>query len=67
MNQTKKNSVDVSKINQLIKDELFKSKYVKTTLYVVGGVIGIAVLGQLFKIFNFTIHHYKNLNSTLKR
>jgi hypothetical protein len=51
----------------MLKEQLFKDKYVKTALYVVGGVIGIAVLGHLFKVLNFTIHHYKNLNSTLKR
>lgn len=67
MNQTKKSSVNVGNINQMIKDEIYNSKYVKTALYVVGGVIGIAVLGNLFKLLSFTILHYKNLSSTLKR
>jgi hypothetical protein len=54
-------------INQMVKDELLKDKYVKTAFYVVGGVIAIALCGNLFRVLNFTIHHYKNLNSTLKR
>ena len=66
-NQEKKSSVNVGNINQMVKDELFKSKYVKTALYLVGSVIAIAICGHLFKVLNFTIHHYKNLNSTLKR
>lgn len=67
--QTKdtKSKISIGNVNQMLKEQLFKDKYVKTALYVVGGVIGIAVLGHLFKVLNFTIHHYKNLNSTLKR
>ncbi len=62
-----KTKVSIGNMNQMLKEQLFKDKYVKTALYVVGGVIGIAVLGHLFKILNFTINHYKNLNTTLKR
>lgn len=67
MNQTKKSSVNVVNINQMIKDELYKSKYLKTALYIVGGVLGLFALGFVFKVVNFTAHNFKNLNATLKR
>ena len=54
-------------INQIVKDELFKDKYVKTALYVVGGVIGLFALGFIFKTVNYTVKNLKNLNATLKR
>jgi hypothetical protein len=54
-------------INQIVKDELFKDKYVKTALYVVGGVIGLFALGFIFKTVNYTVNNLKNLNATLKR
>ena len=67
MNQTKKSSVNVGNINNKIIDELHKSKYVKTALFVVGCVLSFYALGYVFKIANFTIGNFKNLNATLKR
>lgn len=62
-----KDKISIGSVNQILKEQLFKDKYVKTALYFVGGVITIAVCGHLFKVLNFTISHYKNLSSTLKR
>lgn len=67
MNQTKKSSVNVGNINQMIKDEIYNSKYLKTAIYVVGGVLTIYALGYVFSVVNFTIGNFKNLNATLKR
>lgn len=66
-NQERKNRVNVSNINQMIKNELYKSKYVKTALYVVGGVLGLFALGFVFKAVNYTVHNFKNMNASLKR
>jgi hypothetical protein len=54
-------------VNQLVKEELLKDKYVKTALYVFGGVLGLFALGFVFKAVNYTAHNFKNLNATLKR
>jgi len=54
-------------INQMVKDELLKDKYVKTALYVVGGVLGLFAVGFVLKAVNYTAHNFKNLSSTLKR
>lgn len=52
-------------IKQIVKQELLKDKYVKTALYVVGGVLGLFALGFVFKVANYTAHNFKNLNATL--
>jgi hypothetical protein len=54
-------------INQMVKDELLKDKYVKTALYVVGGVLGLFAVGFVFKVVNYTAENFKNLSATLKR
>ena len=54
-------------IKQIVKEELLKDKYIKTALYVVGGVLGLFALGFIFKTVNYTVHNLKNLNATLKR
>ncbi|MFC6877055.1 hypothetical protein [Flavobacterium myungsuense] len=66
-NQEKKGSVNVPNIKQMVKDELYKSKYVKTAIYVFGGVLGLFALGFVFKAVNYTAYNFKNLNATLKR
>jgi hypothetical protein len=58
---------NIVSIKQIVKDELFKDKYVKTALYAVGGVLGLFALGFIFKTVNYTVHNFKNLNATLKR
>lgn len=63
----KEKKINVGNINQMIKEELYKSKYIKTALYVVGGVFGFFALGFIFKVVNYTAHNFKNLNATLKR
>lgn len=67
MNQTKKSSVNVSNINQMMKDEIFKSKYVKIAIYIGAGVASLFALGFILKAVNYTAHNFKNLNATLKR
>ncbi len=54
-------------LKNIVKEELLKDKYVKTALYVVGGVLGLFALGFVFKAVNYTAHNFKNLNATLKR
>ncbi len=66
-NQDKTKRIKVGNFNQMIKDELYKSKYVKTALYVVGGVLGLFALGFVLKAVNYTVHNFKNLNASLKR
>jgi hypothetical protein len=51
----------------MIKDEIYNSKYLKTAIYVFGGVLGLFALGFVFKAVNYTAHNFKNLNATLKR
>jgi len=58
---------NIVSIKQIVKGELFKDKYVKTAIYVVGGVLGLFALGFVFKAINYTAHNFKNLNATLKR
>ena len=65
--EEKKKLVNVGNINQMIKDEIYKSKYVKTALYVFGGVLSLFALGFVFKAVNYTTHNFKNLKATLKR
>jgi hypothetical protein len=67
--QTKetKSKISIGNISQMLKEQLFKDKYVKTALYIVGGVLSFYALGYVFKIANFTIGNFKNLNATLKR
>jgi hypothetical protein len=58
---------NIVSIKQIVKEELLKDKYVKTAIYVVGGVLGLFALGFVFKAINYTAHNFKNLNATLKR
>jgi hypothetical protein len=58
---------NIVSIKQIVKEELLKDKYVKTALYVVGGVLGLFALGFIFKTVNYTVDNLKNLNATLKR
>jgi hypothetical protein len=62
-----KNRISVGNMNQILKEQLFKDKYIKTAIYVVGGVLGLFALGFIFKTVNYTVHNLKNLNATLKR
>ena len=62
-----KTKVSIGNMNQMLKEQLLKDKYVKTALYLVGGVLGLFALGFIFKTVNYTVHNLKNLNATLKR
>lgn len=62
-----KTKVNIGNMNQMLKEQLLKDKYVKTALYLVGGVLGLFALGFVFKAVNYTAHNFKNLNATLKR
>lgn len=67
MNKEIKNRISVGNMNQILKEQLFKDKYIKTALYAVGGVLSLFALGFVFKAVNYTAHNFKNLNATLKR
>ena len=67
MNQTKKSSVNVGNINQMIKEEFYKSKYVKIALYIGATVAGLFAIGFVLKSINYSLSNYKNLSDTLKR
>ena len=53
-------------INEMVKEELFKDKYVKTTIYFAAGVVGLFTLGFVLKALNYAVHNYKTLNRTIK-
>lgn len=65
--QEKTKRVKVGNFNQMIKEELYSSKYVKVALYLCGGVVGMFALGFVFKAVNYTANNFKNLSTTLKR
>lgn len=58
---------NVVSVHQMVREELFKDKYVKTTLCVFGGVLSLFAIGFVLKAINYTVHNFKNLNATLKR
>lgn len=66
-NPEKKSSFIESNINQILKQELVKEKFVKKALYLGAGVFGLFALGFLFKAINYTANNFKNLTETLKR
>ena len=66
-NPEKKSRVNVETINQMIKDELYNSKFLKSGLYLGVGVLGLFALGLVFKVVNYTADNFKKLNATLKR
>jgi hypothetical protein len=66
-NQEKKGSVNVGNITQMVKAEIFKSKYVKTALYIGASVGALFALGFVMKSVTYALHNFKNLNATLKR
>jgi hypothetical protein len=67
MNQTKKNSVNVGNINQMIKDEIFKSSYLKILIYIGVGTGSLFAIAIILKSVNYAAHNFKNLSATLKR
>jgi hypothetical protein len=58
---------NVGSINQMLRQELLKDKYVKTALYLSAGVLGLFALGLVFKVVNYTADNFKKLNATLNR
>lgn len=66
MTQMKKNNV-LPNVNEMIKEELLKSKFIKSTLYFGAGVVGLFALGFVFKALNYSADNFKNLKATLKR
>ncbi len=71
-NETKVEPVKAEKINLVLdinkhlQNEIKNSKYIKWTIGIVTTVGALYALGYVFKVFNFTVHNYKNLKSTLK-
>ena len=72
-NQTNPEPVKIKKIdfvfdvNKHLQDEIKNSKYIQWTLGIVATVGALYALGYVFKVLNFTVHNYKNLNATLRR
>ena len=67
MKNPEKSRVNVSTINQLVKEELYNSRFIKAALYLGAGVLGLFALGLVFKVVNYTADNFKKLNATLKR
>ena len=65
-NQEIKNKVKIVSISQMFKDEIYKSNFLKTTLYIGGGVVGLFALGVVFKAFHYTAYNFKLLSRTFK-
>ena len=65
-NQEIKNKVNIGNISQMFKDEIYKSNYLKTTLYIGAGVIGLFALGIVFKAMHYTAYNFKLLSKTFK-
>ena len=57
---------NIGSVNQIVKEELLKDKYVTTTIYIAAGVVGLFALGFVLKALNYALHNYKALNRTLK-
>lgn len=67
MNQTATSKSKLPKMDSLISEELYNSKFIKSGLIVGAGVLGLFALGFLFKAINYTTDNFKNLSATLKR
>lgn len=65
-NQEIKNKVKIVSISQMFKDEIYKSNFLKTTLYIGGGVVGLFALGVVFKALHYTAYNFKLLSRTFK-
>ncbi len=61
-----KNRIKIDNLNQTLKNEIYNSNFLKTTLYIGAGVIGLFALGIVFKAMHYTAHNYKLLSRTLK-
>ena len=61
-----KNRMKIGNLNQMLKNEIYKSNFLKTTLYIGGGVIALFALGIVFKVMHYTAHNFKLLSRTLK-
>ena len=66
-NQERKNRVNIGNINQMLKQELVKDKYVRIAIYLGAGILGLFSIGYIFKALNFAASNIKELNNTLKK
>ena len=66
-NQERKNRVNIGIINQMIRDEIYNSKYLKTGIYVFGAVLGLFAIGFVLKAVTYATANLKTLNATLKQ
>jgi hypothetical protein len=66
--QTKdiKNKISVGNVNDILKNEIYKSNFLKTTLYIGGGVVALFALGVVFKAMYYTAYNFKLLSRTFK-
>jgi hypothetical protein len=62
-----KNKINIGNINQMLKQELVKDKYVRIVIYLGLGVVGLFSIGYIFKALNFAASNIKALNNTLKK
>lgn len=65
-NQEIKNKVNIGNLSEMLKDEIYKSNFLKTTLYIGAGVIGLFALGIVFKAMHYTTYNFKLLSKTIK-
>lgn len=62
-----KNKINIGNINQMLKQELVKDKYVRIAIYLGAGVLGLFSIGYIFKALNFAASNIIALNNTLKK
>ena len=51
----------------MVKEELLKDKYVKTVLFIGGGVLGLFAIGFVLKAVTYATSNLKALNAILKQ
>jgi hypothetical protein len=67
LKQERTSRVNIGNMNQMLKQELVKDKYVRKALYLGAGVLGLFALGFVFKAINYAADNFKSLKNTLKR
>jgi hypothetical protein len=65
-NQEIKNRIKIGNVNQILKNEIYTSNFLKATIYIGAGVVGLFALGILFKAMHYTAYNFKLLSGTFK-
>ena len=55
-----------NRAHEMVSDLMESSKPIKIGVYAVLAVVGLYVLGHVFKIFAYTVRGYKDFSSALK-